>query len=55
MDVLVAGDAESSGVGLAGDVSRRLLADLTEANTRVRRCEVIGGVGSGITVTAKER
>jgi len=52
VDVAVAGEAEHGGVGLAGDVRGRLLADLAERYAWVARGELVGGVDLGVACSA---
>ncbi|KAH1238208.1 Serine carboxypeptidase-like 34 [Glycine max] len=44
MDIVVASEAESGSVSLAGHMRRRLLAHLTECDTRVAQRELVGGM-----------
>jgi hypothetical protein len=54
VDVAVAGEAESGGISLAGDVSGSLLADLAEGDARVTGGEFVGGVDLGVAGGAEE-
>ena len=55
VDVPVTSDAESRRIGLAGDVSRRLLADFTHPNPSMTRGELVGRVDFGVAVGAEKR
>ena len=54
VNIAVAGETERSGVGLAGDVSGGLLADLAEGDARVAGGELVGGVDLGVARGAEE-
>jgi len=48
VDIAVAGEAESSGVSLAGHMRQRLLAQLAERDARVARLELVGGMNLNV-------
>ena len=52
VDVTVAGNTESGCIGLASDVSGRLLADFADPNSSVTRGELVRRTDFGVTVGA---
>ena len=54
VDIAVACDAESGGVGLARDMGRSLLADLAHPHPRVARGELVGRMDLGVTGHAQK-
>lgn len=54
VDVVVAGDAESSGVCFACDVSRSLFTDFAECDAVMAGGEFVGGVDVGVTGDTEE-
>lgn len=54
VDITVAGDAECRGVGLAGDVSRGLLADFTDPDAAVTRREFVSSMDLGVAAYTEE-
>ena len=54
VDVAVARDAEGGGVGLTGDASRSLLADLAHPDALVAGRQLVGAVDLGVASYAEE-
>ena len=54
VNIVVAGDAERSGVVLIGDMSGGLLVDLAEGYARVVGGELVGSMDLGVTRGAEE-
>lgn len=52
VNIVVASEAESGGVSLAGYMSRSLLANFTDPNASMARGEFVGGVNFGVTAKA---